>query len=120
MNGHESHNTMSIIRIDKKKIKKYCDDHNDNESLKMLFLLERTHALTVQSEIYFFPEDRVDNVSEETMEETKLKLYTARSRIKVTATSYDNHVKYKCEARHEALPEPLSTDVEIRVLCEFP
>ncbi|XP_025196659.1 nephrin-like [Melanaphis sacchari] len=62
------------------------------------------------------PEQRSDNISEETANETKLKLYTVRSRIKVTAKSNDDRVKYKCEAHHKALSDPLSTTVQIRVL----
>ncbi|XP_026818055.1 nephrin-like [Rhopalosiphum maidis] len=60
------------------------------------------------------PEQRSDN--DETAGDTKLKLYTVRSRIKITAKSNDDRAKYKCEAQHKALSDPLSTSVQIRVL----
>ncbi|XP_050061787.1 nephrin-like isoform X2 [Aphis gossypii] len=67
--------------------------------------------------------ERSDNINEETAGETKLKLYTVRSRIKITAKSNDNNVIYKCEAHHIALSkatpeklEKLSPTVQIRVL----
>ncbi|CAI6356936.1 unnamed protein product [Macrosiphum euphorbiae] len=62
------------------------------------------------------PEQRSDNEIEETADETRSKLFTVRSRIKVTAKSNDDRVKYKCEAHHQALSDPLSTTVQIRVL----
>lgn len=67
---------------------------------------------------FFVPEQRSDN--DETAGDTKLKLYTVRSRIKITAKSNDDRAKYKCEAQHRALTDSLSTSVQIRVLCEFP
>lgn len=64
-------------------------------------------------------EDEVNDESEETSEQTKLKLYTVRSQIKVTATSEDDRAKYTCEAHHEALSEPLKNTIQLRVLCEY-
>lgn len=66
-----------------------------------------------------FSEHRYDNISEETAVETKLKLFTVRSRIKVSASSEDDRVKYTCKANHEALSEPLKSTIQIRVLCEY-
>ncbi|VVC38576.1 Fibronectin type III,Immunoglobulin-like domain,Immunoglobulin C1-set,Immunoglobulin/major [Cinara cedri] len=60
--------------------------------------------------------ERTDTVAEETSNQTNLKMFTVRSTIKIIATSNDDHVKYSCEARHEALSEPLKTTVQIRVL----
>lgn len=70
--------------------------------------------------LFIFSAERTDNVSEETADLTKTILYTIRSQIKVTATSRDDRVKYTCEAHHEALPDPLTATVQIRVLCKFP
>lgn len=63
------------------------------------------------------PEIRTDKVIEETA--NKHVLYTVRSQIKVTATSRDDRETFRCEARHEALSDPLTTSIRIRVLCEF-
>lgn len=65
------------------------------------------------------PEQQVDDVDEETAETTKLISYTVRSRIKVTATSRDDREMFRCEAHHEALSDPLTSTIRIRVLCEF-
>jgi len=85
----------------------------------MLFLFKNT----LNKVPYFFKncflEQQYDKVSEETADETNLKLFTVRSQIKVTATSNDDRARYKCEAHHTALSDPLSTTVQIRVLCEF-
>ncbi|XP_050530864.1 nephrin-like [Daktulosphaira vitifoliae] len=62
------------------------------------------------------PEHRVDNITEEILGKTKLKLYTVHSQIKVPTTLQDDRLKYSCEARHEALSEPLKSSIEIRVL----